>query len=145
MEFDLCTYWQDSVPECDPSLIIQLVLDAIAIHVGPNHILSLVRLNQYLQSELKCNREINKLDKRNQVLTKEPLSVPEEKNCENVESVTHDSTIKESKSQNMQSCVQNYIDDLRAGAFQYVEDNSKKLANEPKPYQVIFSLSLIHI
>ena len=139
VEFDFSTYWQDAVLECDPSFIIKFVSDAIAIHVGPNHILSLVRLNQHFKEELESYREISKIDDRKQDSTNETPSFREENNCENLASVTNDSTVQEPTRQNVQSFVQNYIDDLRAGAFQYVEDNSKMLANEPKPYQVIFS------
>ena len=37
---------------------------------------------------------------------------------------------------------QHYVDDLRAGAFQYVTDEGgpeAEAAREPKPYQVVFS------
>ena len=132
--------WQDTCIKQDPSLTIKLESDVIAVHIGPNQILSLIKLNQYLQKQ-SLNQDNNSNGfTENDVTNKITSSLFEEKKSVGPKTEINFSKDIKCENQKGESHEQNYVDDLRAGAFQYVDDVGNSLHEvEPKPYQVIFS------
>ena len=100
--------WFEHDPE--PFFIFNLMSDRLNFQAGPNHILALQSVHQYCQ-------KMNLFTRASQ-----PEADAEEEVVE--EAAGHSE--------------QSYKDDLRAGAFQYVETNHVE-GNHPKPYQIVFS------
>ena len=136
--------WQDlSMLEEAPNLIVKFCSDWLPIYVGPNHLIAFQKLNEYLVAQFAStgsnpdSGEGSIEDK--EATEKSSLSSRKEANYTALEGAKISPSI-----QHPNAVEQHYIDDLRAGAFQYVDEskdghNNSGEGNEPKPYQIVFT------
>ncbi len=110
LDMTLGAVWQES--SSSPVLTIAAHSHILTIDIGPNHILGLSVIETVLREELLApasdQEEVEEKDEGKKIL-------------DGVEDDSHE---------------QNYIDDLRAGAFQFVEKQGRQM---PKPYQIVFN------
>ena len=140
LELGFNASWLGNKIEEEPSFIIKVIADTISIHVGPNHILSLRRISKYLEENFG-NVDKTVLEKIETSKTiKTVPNVIKRKEDECVLTQGNIGINETQETHRLQVHEQNYVDDLRAGAFQYLDiKNGSECVDEPKPYQVIFT------
>ncbi|TRY71636.1 hypothetical protein TCAL_05294 [Tigriopus californicus] len=101
-----------------PNITFKMDSDLFEIHVGPSHILAMDVIRQYVEDfPFGTKPSVGPLNLEHDEVVIQPVPKNEEAQLE-----------------------QSYVDDLRAGAFQYVTNESSE---DPKPYQVVFQRKAI--
>ena len=130
-----------------PVLHLTLLSEMLHLKLGPNHLIAMRELQERFSGKRMQERRDSQDGESRIGLTavqsspqpNPPLAAlqpPHSPTPSSVLSVGSGSTMSASGGE------QHYVDDLRAGAFQYVTDEGGSEAEagiEPKPYQVVFS------